>query len=277
VTPFWEPKFRPSDKREAEEARDYWRGVKRHGLYSAAVLGGLTTAGVIAAPIPAVACVVAAWVAESIYDSQETLAKDPARFDYDAVTGPVMRRLYVEALGNSPLEVATIETGTAVLSTAADTNALVRAVERAAGAAQRERAEHFTRQINASRRFRADTVRALKNLPSRVEPLAAGLETGPAELAAIGDAEARSLVRANRLERTLPPEALALCYRLGISIRLLREHVSRPKSMNPLVDLSGALRAAAKESATFGQVLESWDPSPDNDEGPSTDFTRHEA
>ena len=264
MTSFWEPMFRPEDKEQAKEARRYWRGVKRHGLYSAGVLGGLTTAGVLIAPIPAVACLVAAWIAESMFDSHEDLAGDPARFDYNVVTGPVERRLYTDPLGTSAIELATLEVGKATLSAAAEVNALIRAVERAAGAAQREQAQAFSDQIEAAKGFKAEAVHRLSGLTGPAESFADTLESELEEsYASITDARARSTLGAGPLERILPAETLALSYRLGISIRLLREHVATPKSLNPIVDLGEAVRKAASASAELGTGLESWTVSPE--------------
>lgn len=259
MTLFFEPLFRPDDKDQAKEARRYWCAVKRHGLYSAGVLGGLTGAGILVAPIPAAACLVAAWIAESMVDSHEDLADDPPRFDYDVVTGPVERRFYPDALGTSPLEVATLEVSRATLSAAAEVNALVRAVERAAGAAQREQAKRFADQLDAAERFKSEAVHRLSSVVGPAESFARSLEAELEEsYASTTEPELRSKLKGGPLDRVLPASTLALSYRLGISVRMLREHVATPKSVDPVADLTQAVRNAAAASAELGAGLEAW-------------------
>jgi hypothetical protein len=256
----WTPLFRPNDKEEARKARSYWRAVKRHGLYSGSVLGGLSAGDVVGGWLPAAACVALAWFAESKFDSLEDLASDPPRSDFTTIAVPVERRFYPEVLRESQLERALAYTGKSVLSAAAHLRALVRSVERAAGAADRGQADWNSRQLSAARRLKREVALRFQQLPEAGDVLAGQLDSEEELHRRVREAHDRSRLRARSLEESLPTETLALLYRMGVSVRIVREPIGTPKSMDPLEDLSTSLRSATRESAALGARLESWQP-----------------
>src|SRR4051812_25295881 len=126
--------FGPATKSDAREAARYWAAVKRHGVYLAGILGGLTGAGIIVAPIPAAASLATAWFADAQEAACKHLAEDPARPDFDAVTRPRPRPFFDEAFGSTRIERTTVSFGRRALSAAASVEATVRATEKAMGA-----------------------------------------------------------------------------------------------------------------------------------------------
>lgn len=246
--------FRPDDKGQAEAARDYWRSVKRHGIYSAGLLGTLTSAGIVFAPLPAAACLATAWFAETKFDALETLAADPTRFDYDSRTEAGVVPFYAEVLGASELELGLAEVGEVTLNAASRIRALVRAVERAQGAARRERPDALDRQLRAARDHRGRAVELLAQTHERTARLTEQFRIVNGDLP-FRESDARGRVMRARIDELLPAESLVLAYRLGVPLRLAREYaVNRPPA-NPLEELAAAIDRAAAASTALGRLL----------------------
>jgi hypothetical protein len=252
--------FRPRDKREAREARNYWRRVKRNGLYAGGILGSLYGAGKISAWLPSVACGATAWIAESLVDSLEGLESDPPRSDYTTVTTrPVARRFYFEALGPTHLERAVSNAAEVTLYAAANLNALVRSVERATGAREGGRPQYVSLQLEAARRFRDESSDLLLTTAEAVETFSSALDTDVEIHEAVERVE-KPFMLEKRLDFELPAEALATLYRLGVSIRMLRVKLDPTWTKDPVIDLTRALRRAGEQSAALGEAIRTWEP-----------------
>jgi hypothetical protein len=229
-------------------------------MYAAATLTGLTAADMVAAPLPAVACVGMAWFAESKFDALETLANDPVDYNFMRISTPIERRFYREELGYSRLERELVAAGDSVLAAAAYLNAFVRAVERRAGAIEREQPQYVSLQGEAMNRFHRESVDLLRSMTDRVDPLARALDEDEDAHAAINAAQRPFSWPETRLDLELSPNALATLYRMGVSIRLLREKIGPTWSPDPINDFTGALRRAATASVMLGDSLETWEP-----------------
>jgi hypothetical protein len=249
--------FQPSDKKHARDVQRYWKAVKRNGIYSSGILGSLTATGVVFAPIPVVSCLAAAWAAEALADAAEHFADDPARPDYTTTTVAFRRPFHPEALGNTPLEVATGRSVALGLAAASEIDALVRASERAMGARDQDRVSE-KKQIEAAGRFANRAASDLAAWSSATNELADELQRS--EPFQLSDVELGAGKFFKPLDELLPAESLALSYRLGVPLRMVKERMRFVDPSQTLEELVTSVRDATEAATGLGRRLRTWTP-----------------
>ena len=193
-------------------------------------------------------------------DVKRRIANDPARDDYLSQTWFDEPRIYPQRIledlppGDLRSVYPLIQLSSALIASAPNEAAMLRAFERAAGAYG-----HGDRSAANARL--AEQARYAEGATTALLEAAALAEQGAAELEGDEGTDARpqpSLER--RLEEVLPDEVLAALYLAGISVARLRRHKVRPGTRSDMVT---ALRSSGEAMNEFAIALRGWDATAD--------------
>ena len=221
--------------------------------------GGLVPAiGVLLGPPVAVICGVASASMIMLGAKKARMAKRKAEDppDVENYRRPVMvrrGRLYEDAFGDSALERATLQAGDSILAAIGYESAMVRADERAAGAAEMGDRSSVAARLEEALRYARSAAAENWRVQTGCHRVADEFERL--------DIPREELQRTRppaRLDLALPDQALVTLYRAGFRIEQLRVPISRyrPLPEDPLALITSRLRIAAEASGTFGGILE---------------------
>jgi hypothetical protein len=182
-------------------------------------------------------------------------AEDPPRDDFESATYPTPRRLDLEVFGEGPITTPAVALGHSINDATASMRAMVRALERAQGAEQRDMMDFAELRMREAERFAQQAATDLHRVTEKAEVLAQGFESMalPDHLEPSGQAQPRTIW--TRLDEALPDSSLALLYRAGIRIAELRQPVRGTMPVDPAPVLAAGFRNGAESTERMSREL----------------------
>lgn len=252
------PRPSAAQKQDAARASRSWdRFAHAIGIATAGAATGLGSVdSVLSTELLKVGALLFA-MAKACSAEAKGVADDPPRDDFESATYPYFRKIDFSVFGEGPIVTPAVHVGLAAGQSSAYLRAMVRALERAEGAARRDRPQLRDLRASEARRFAEEASAALRELAGGTRTLQHAFETfarsdegvqpeGPPK---------RSTIWA-RLDETLPDSSLALAFRAGIRIEELRRSIRGAVPDNPAAELTLRAGEAAEEAEGFAERLE---------------------